>query len=452
MQQPKRFQAPSLAEAYEQVRRDLGESSVILSTRTASAPGLFGQPGRQFVEVVARVPEPSAVAEPRPTLDQDAAAHDLVRAVAEASAAAPVASAASSAHAGFQAVAPAHDLSAPPSMRTSMRARDVDEPSPARIGAEPWSSQLDQMRGMLEQLLSERLDARIQGGPAGLRAMKDRLVAHGLPAHVAASVLGDVESGARAADERALAAAVERRLASMMPPVAQTMRRAVFLAGPAGAGKTTMAVRLALYLERREGLRVVVAGTDVNRAGAPQQLMAFGAATGLDVRLCYTPNELAAILADREVDAVIVDTPGHNGARRDRMAELSAFLQVARQRTVLLAVPATMKASDLADAATAFGAVGLDGLVVTRCDETAHFGAVVGAAIEAATGIAYTTQSDQVSDAPAGGDHMALAAAVVHGRWGASATALDASSGAPAAAPGATSSVGAATRRLARVG
>ena len=54
MQQPKRFQAPTMAEAYDQVRRELGDQAVILSTRKAFAPGLFGQPGRQFVEVVAR--------------------------------------------------------------------------------------------------------------------------------------------------------------------------------------------------------------------------------------------------------------------------------------------------------------------------------------------------------------------------------------------------------------
>src|SRR5262245_33686357 len=88
MQQPKRFQAPTLAEAYAMVRDELGEQAVILSTRKALSPALYGRPARQFVEVVAHLPEPvvSPMANRRPSLEQDMAAHDLVRGIAEAAA------------------------------------------------------------------------------------------------------------------------------------------------------------------------------------------------------------------------------------------------------------------------------------------------------------------------------------------------------------------------------
>ncbi|MFA7248982.1 MAG: hypothetical protein WC273_05055, partial [Dehalococcoidia bacterium] len=88
MQQPKRFQAATLGEAYAMVRAELGGDAIILSTRKAASPGLFGQPGRQFVEVVAHLPEPLEEPRPgrRPTFDQDMAAHELVRGIAEAAA------------------------------------------------------------------------------------------------------------------------------------------------------------------------------------------------------------------------------------------------------------------------------------------------------------------------------------------------------------------------------
>ncbi len=441
MQQPKRFQAPTMAEAYDQVRRELGDQAVILSTRKAFAPGLFGQPGRQFVEVVARVPnEPTATRDERPTLEQDQAAHDLVRAIAEASAAAPLA-VHEGPFAGFQAVAAPSDLPAP-ARGTRKRATKVEpapagtatpavvtreepEPlpvsaaaAPAPSGEEPWSRQLDQMRSMLEQLVSDRLDQRIDGGPAALREMKERLVRHGMTPALAAHLLNEVD-GAAARDEQSLAASIERRLAAKLPPVVAMnprRQRAVFLVGPGGAGKTTMAIRMALDL-RQQGLNVVVAGTDVNRAGAPQQLIAFGAVTGLDTRLCYAPGELEEILAEPGVDMVIVDTPGHNGLRRDRMAELSSFLQAGRQRMVLLTVPATMKGADLAEVVSAYSAVGVDGVVVTRCDETSHFGHLAGVLIESALGVAFMTRSDQVSDAPSPADNLVLAEAAVRAQW-----------------------------------
>ena len=326
-----------------------------------------------------------------------------------------------------------------------MAARDdvaaEDAPMHAAPG-EPWSKQLDQMRGMLEQLLADRMDARVDAGPAAMRAMKDRLVRHGMSAAMASTLLSEVD--ARAEDEAAVDAAVERRLATKLPPVAAlnaSRRRAIFLVGPSGAGKTTMAVRLALQLQR-EGMSVVSAGTDVNRAGAPQQLLAFGAVTGLEVRLCYAPEELAEVVADPEVDVVIVDTPGHNGLRRDRMAELDAFLQSARQRMVLLAVPATMKFSDLGETVAAYSGVGIDGLVLTRCDETSHFGALAGVALESSIGVSFSTHSDQVSEPAMPGDNAVLAAAAVRAAWDASARSASAE-----AKPAARS-----RRRLARVG
>lgn len=462
-QQPKRFQAPTMAEAYDQVRRELGESAVILSTRKAFAPGLFGQPGRQFVEVVARVPQdPSAVRVQRPTLDQDEAAHDLVRSIAEATASAPLA-AHEGPFAGFQQVASPDDLPAPArtgrkrvagkssSPIEGMPAREaatsreevptpLPTPMPTAASEEPWSRQLDQMRTMLEQLVTDRLDQRLDGAPSLLRDMKERLVRYGVTPALAAGLLNDIDSGS-ARDEQALASGVEQRLAGKLPPPVRVnirRQRAIFLVGPGGAGKTTMAIRMALDLQR-QGVNAVIAGTDVNRAGAPQQLTAFGAVTGLDVRLCYAPGELVDILDEPGVDVVIVDTPGHNGLRRDRMTELSSFLQAARQRQVLLTVPATMKGSDLTEVVSAFSAVGLDGAVVTRCDETSHFGHLAGVLIEAAVGLAYATRSDQVSDAPIAGDNLALAEAIVRAQW-------------PSAQPAIEARRPAAGRTLAKVG
>ncbi len=246
MQQPKRFQAPTMAEAYDQVRRELGESAVILSTRKAFAPGLFGQPGRQFVEVVARVPqEAAAVRARRPALDQDEAAHDLVRALAEATATAPLTAQSGSrstsepAFSGFQQVASAEDL--PPTSRqsrgskrtTAGEAPPVTVPVPSAASDEPWSRQLDQMRTMLEQLVSERHNERIDGAPA---AVRERIERHGVAPSLATSILGEIDAVATH-DEQALVAAVERRLAAKFaPPATINLRRqrAVFLVGPGG--------------------------------------------------------------------------------------------------------------------------------------------------------------------------------------------------------------------------
>lgn len=237
----------------------------------------------------------------------------------------------------------------------------------------------------------------------------------------AAAVLGRVESMlARNISRDAGLRALSRALVALLPaPPTLTLGgepRALVLVGPSGAGKTTLAMRMALEL-RRGGLRVMVASTDVSRVGAPQQLDAMGAALDMPVSLCYAPADVAALFSGEALDVVIVDTAGHMGGRRDRLAELSAMLRSLPRRDVLLALPATMRATDQRDVVTAYQKCGLAGLVLTRCDETVRFGGSASAAIEASLGVAYTTHSDQVTEAPRVGDARALAAAVATGRW-----------------------------------
>ncbi|MEX2446362.1 MAG: hypothetical protein WD734_03395, partial [Dehalococcoidia bacterium] len=312
MQQPKRFQAPTLTEAYAKVRAELGGDAVILSTRRALAPGLHGRPGREFVEVVALLPEADpAMHDIGLDLEQDLAAHDLVRGVAEASAA------------GIDLVA-GMELAPPFENERAGTARPEDlgfgvpgsrhpagdEPSPTaapppsgeasfadRALGGVLSRQLAEVRALLDGLVADRVADRVESGPESLRQVHDLLARQGLSPALLSPLLAQVSDAlVRGDDVQSALRTVERKLATRFPTVPRVdfARRpaAIFLVGPAGAGKTTLAVRLALEIERAHALRVAIAGTDVHRAGAPQQLAAYGGATGIDTRLCYAPDEL----------------------------------------------------------------------------------------------------------------------------------------------------------------
>ena len=72
--QAKRFQATSLAEAYALVRDKFGDEAVILSTRNAVGPGRFGLGRREYVEVVAGLPDASDQLDGTAPLAEDVAA------------------------------------------------------------------------------------------------------------------------------------------------------------------------------------------------------------------------------------------------------------------------------------------------------------------------------------------------------------------------------------------
>ncbi|MFA7297616.1 MAG: hypothetical protein WC211_10620 [Dehalococcoidia bacterium] len=472
----KRFQAATIAEAYEQVRLTLGDDAVIISTRQAVAPGMFGFGKREFVEVVAGIPEVPQSAMPARPLVQDAAAHDIVRGLAERAAARG---------SGLDIALPQESPYADQPLRALPRLDDEDErdadlappfvnsfagigrggpfdvqeraatsrmtaPPPPPVepapivplptfapaaSIEPLSAPmhadhellatlvagLDDVRALVERMALERAAAAIEGGPAALADVKSRLEDQGVAALVLVPVLDRCAAAlAPNASAEATRQTVERRLAATLPqPISLDLAKrpaTIFIVGPAGAGKTTAAVRLGMQFAQ-QGLRVTIAGTDVDRAGAPQQLQAYGAAAGLRIRICYTPGELQALIGEGESDVVIVDAPGHNGTRTDRMAELGAFTQVARDRHLLLTLPATMQADDLLRVTRAYASAKPSGLLLTRCDETETFGGLLSAIAQSRLGVAYTTHDESVGEPARPGDNHALASAVFRGRW-----------------------------------
>ncbi len=486
MPQLKRFEASSLALVYEAIRDELGDEAVIVSTRVGKRPALFGLRQKEFVEVVAHVPDAAVESVP---FAQDAAAHDLVRGVAEAAATGqhldvrlpsePLPSIPRPAADGGEAdglapsfvnelagagltdrsvveqlaeggQGPFESLNLSRQLATQMADSAAEVASALRHEAltraqeaqidniedaveapratldhaqlDDMAAHLAEVREMVERLAVERTNSRVDEGPAGVHEARSRLIDQGVSMNVMLPVLDSLaESVSRDADTGSILRTVARKLVTQLPsPAHLNFSRppvTVFLVGPSGAGKTTFAMRLGMELASTYSLSVTVAGTDVTRVGAPQQLQAFGAATELPVRLCYTPGELQALIDERAADVVIVDTPGNNGDQRGRMSELEAFLQPARKRSMLLVLPATMKSADIERVMQHYRALKPDGLVFTRCDETKSFGALLTAAAETRIGVAYTTHSDSVTDELRLGDNHALATAVMLGRW-----------------------------------
>ncbi len=412
------FRAASIDEAYEMVRAALGEDAMIVSTHTSPRLG-----GTSEVEVVAT--RPTAIAPVHRALASDFAAHAVVRAAAEDAATAPPAS-------SVEDDPDDHTAFVNP-MAGAWRQAGINGVLPPFEGddqpteVEPAGSLIDAIadrtrviESAVQWLAAQRAADIVEGGPPAFREVHARLVEHGVPPRLLIPLVRRLEGQLRGdISTREALRATERMLAGLFtPPVAFDFDRAgqvVFVVGPHGSGKTSVAIRLAREIVGPR--RAVVAGTDVDRAGAPQQLMASAAAAGVEARLCYTPSELRGLLREESSNVVIVDTVAHSGSRADRMAELKAYTALAPQRITLQVLPATVNASDALRTTAALSALSVNGLVVTRVDEATGLGGVAAAMLKSNLGLAYTTSSEDLASGLAVGDNHALALAVLTGLW-----------------------------------
>ena len=163
----------------------------------------------------------------------------------------------------------------------------------------------------------------------------------------------------------------------------------VMLVGLQGAGKTTNGAKLAALM-RKQGKRPLLVACDVYRPAAIKQLETVGAQLNLPVFQMGQGNPVeiarAGIAHARKYgnDLVFLDTAGRLHIDEQLMDELRNIKAATEPAEIMLVVDA-MTGQDAVNAATAFdGALGVDGIMLTKLDGDARGGAALS--VKAATG------------------------------------------------------------------
>jgi signal recognition particle subunit SRP54 len=165
----------------------------------------------------------------------------------------------------------------------------------------------------------------------------------------------------------------------------------ILLAGLQGAGKTTSAAKIALWLKERERKRVLMVSTDVYRPAAMLQLRRLGEQLGIDVAAAEPARLPLAIALDALeearrglYDVLLIDTAGRLHVDEGMMGEVRDLARGLNPIETLFVVDA-MAGQDAVNAARAFGAaLDLTGVVLTKADGDARGGAALS--VRQATG------------------------------------------------------------------
>jgi len=168
--------------------------------------------------------------------------------------------------------------------------------------------------------------------------------------------------------------------------------RLVCVIGPSGAGKTSLTAKLAAQALQRGGQAVVWISADTVRTGAIAEARVFADLLGIHLHLVYTPEELAQVVDEEGKQAqIFVDTPACNPYSEASLVEMGALLHSLPRRTTYLTIPATAKDKDLAQIQAAYGIFKMDGLVITKMDETRSLGSAFNLAWRSQLPLAYFT-------------------------------------------------------------
>ncbi len=157
----------------------------------------------------------------------------------------------------------------------------------------------------------------------------------------------------------------------------------IMLVGLQGAGKTTMAGKLANYL-RKNGKKPLMVACDVYRPAAVKQLQVVGSQLNIPVYSEENSKDVVGI-AKRAMntaisklnDVVILDTAGRLQIDETLMQELQNVKKQVRPHEILLVVDA-MTGQEAVNVAQTFNEkVGIDGVILTKLDGDTRGGAAL---------------------------------------------------------------------------
>ena len=161
------------------------------------------------------------------------------------------------------------------------------------------------------------------------------------------------------------------------------------LCGLQGAGKTTMAAKLAGYLQK-QGKKVMLAACDIYRPAAIKQLQVVGEQVGAMVYEKGTQDPVKTALEAIEQaryygrDVLIIDTAGRLHIDIELMDELARIRDAVHPQEILLVVDA-MTGQDAVNVAQTFNdKLNVDGVILTKLDGDTRGGAALS--VRAVTG------------------------------------------------------------------
>jgi len=144
----------------------------------------------------------------------------------------------------------------------------------------------------------------------------------------------------------------------------------VALVGPTGAGKTTVAAKLAMHRSVFGARKVGLITLDTYRVGALEQMQQYAEVMNLPVEVIYDAREVPAAmkrLEDRDV--VIVDTPGRSPRARDANTQWQALLRAIAPDEVHVVLPATMRPDAVPALVQSMATCRITHAIISKVDE-----------------------------------------------------------------------------------
>lgn len=375
----KKYQAPTETQAILLAKEELGNSAVVLNSKTIKQRGIMRLFKKDVVEITAALEEKEfvqAVNEKKPTFQSkiDVLADD------EADKKAKNVTVSSGNNAIEAKLESLHSLLKEQMQMTSGNSEEVKA----------------------EGEVSENANIKF------LKLIYNKMIDNEVDEKYVNLIIEEIENSIKkeATLDSILSAVYQKIILKLDEPATITVgdrTKVVFFIGPTGVGKTTTIAKLASKYKINEGKKIAFITSDTYRIAAVEQLNTYASILDIPVKVIYSPGEITEALNEfKKFDMIFIDTAGRSHKDEKQKNELFELINSVDENKYdvekYLVLSVTTKYKDLLNIVDAFKEVTDYRILFTKLDETMTLGNILNIKLYTGASLSYTTYGQNVPD------------------------------------------------------
>jgi len=413
----KKYVGPSMRDALEKMKKDLGTGAVILGSRKISRGGILDFLGKEMFEVTATAEENIIAGRNSTAMAGNPAGSRVSVTVGDDG---PVAQPSRTEFSGLVKSTLAGVKPLPTSSLGSVTA-DSNSSDSGKVLL--LQQELKDLRSAVGEMAEQIKYQRMPSLPPVLKDIYKKLVDIELEEKIAGNLVqrifarfSESEYSRPEKVEKCLIKEISRMIKVARPtPVRENNPLVIVLAGPSGTGKTTSLAKLATNKKCYGGRKIAMVTADTYRVAATQQLGTFSEIADIPMEIAHSPRDISkALKHHRDKEVILIDTAGCSQFNEKMLAELKNLLRAADPDEVHLVLSVNTKPKDMAHAIKRFRTEKNMRLLLTKFDETLTFGSLVSVARNSQMPLSFLTFGQEVPEDIEVADPVKIANLVVN--------------------------------------
>lgn len=270
-------------------------------------------------------------------------------------------------------------------------------------------------------VIAPKSKSRGKLGEEQLKQFIDKLIYQEVSKPIIKTVVNQLKKSEQFIDPSNIEDYVITSLSSLIPTTKFEIKKRgkqkiVAIVGPTGVGKTTCIAKLAAISKILNNLKIGIISIDTYRLGAIDQLRIFSEVSNIDMLVAYEASEMPGLIKKfSDKDLIFIDTAGRGQKNLKELQQTKDFLDVVKVDETYLAISATNSTKNLTDVTKKFELFNYGALVVTKIDEGVVYGNILNVAVSSNKPLIYLTNGQVIPDDIIAADSDFVAKMVVTG-------------------------------------